>query len=118
MNNKLEIEATITHVGEVEEIGAKGFKRRTIVLTEPASDDNKYPTLLALTLKKDNTSLVEPKHQGAKAKVVAYVESRSWDNPKTGKRQYFTEATAVKVKILATQDTAAETIADDSECPF
>lgn len=112
MNNKIEITATCSHVGEVETIGKNGFKKRTFVLKD---ESGKYPKIVAFTLKKDKVDKIDGRHVGSTVKVTGYVESREWNG------KYFTEVTAVGVEIIseaqavpdAAEPTPYEEIAED-----
>lgn len=97
MNNKIEVTALCDYVGEVQEFSS-GFKKRVFALKE-GHEGNKYPTLLAFTLKKDNVDLVKTSDENKVLKVVGYVESRDWVDPKTGNVKFFSEVTAVKVEV-------------------
>lgn len=97
MNNKIEVTALCDYVGEVREFSS-GFKKRVFVLKEE-HEGNKYPTLLAFTLKKDNVDLVKKLDEGKTLKVTGYVESREWEDPKTGDVKFFSDVTAVKVEV-------------------
>lgn len=109
MNNKIEITATCSHVGEVETIGQNGLKKRTFVLKD---ESGQYPKILAFTLKKDKVDKIDRRSVGKTIKAVGYVESREWNG------RYFTEVTAVSVEVVsATKSTpvAAEPPADISD---
>jgi hypothetical protein len=96
MNNKIEITATCSHVGEVETIGQNGFKKRTFTLKD---DSGQYPKIVALTLKKDKVNLIDRRHVGSTVKAIGYVESREWNG------KFFTEVTAVSVEIVSAAKT-------------
>jgi hypothetical protein len=109
MNNKIEITATCSHVGEVETIGQNGFKKRTFVLKD---ESGQYSKIVAFTLKKDKVDKINRRHVGSTVKAVGYVESREWQG------RYFTEVTAVGVEIVSAAKTTpvvAEPPADISD---
>lgn len=91
MNNKIEITATCSHVGEIETIGQNGFTKRTFVLKD---ESGQYPKEVAFILKKDKVNLINSNHLGHKVKAIGYVESRKWNE------RYFTEVVAVGVEII------------------
>lgn len=97
MNNKIEITATCSHVGDVESIGQNGFKKRTFALKD---ESGQYPKLVAFALKKDKVNLIDRRHVGSTVKAIGYVESREWQG------RYFTEVTAVGVEIVSAAKTA------------
>lgn len=92
MNNKIEITATCSHVGDVENVGQNGFKKRTFVLKD---ESGQYPKILAFTLKKDKVDKIDRRHVGSTVKAIGYIESREWQG------RYFTEVTAVGVEIVS-----------------
>jgi hypothetical protein len=92
MNNKIEITATCSHVGDIETVGQNGFKRRTFVLKD---ESGKYPKMLAFTLKKDKCDKIDHRSVGKTVKAVGYIESREWNS------KYFTEVTAISVEVVA-----------------
>jgi hypothetical protein len=117
MNNKIEITATCSHVGEVETIGQNGFKKRTFVLKD---ESGQYPKILAFTLKKDKVDKIDRRHVGSTVKAIGYVESREWQG------RYFTEVTAVGVEVVSAAKptpaipppAAVEEAETDEELPF
>jgi hypothetical protein len=102
MNNKIEITATCSHVGEIESIGQNGFKKRTFVLKDKSGQ---YPKLLALTLKKDKVDKIDRRSVGKTVKVVGYIESREWQG------KYYTEVTAIDVEVVSAAK--ASTVEDE-----
>lgn len=101
MNNKIEITAKCEAVGRIEEIGEKKFKKRIFVLVE-LKEDQKYPTRIAFTLKKDKVTLIDETAVGKTLNVTGYVESREWNG------KYFTDVTAVKVEVATAAPDAEE----------
>ena len=107
MKNKIEVEADCVFVGPIEELGQSKFKKRIFVIEESESDA-KFPTTIAFALTKERTGLVNESMKGKRLKVSGYVESRAWNNPKTGKVQYFTEVNAVAVSVVGDKKTIPE----------
>jgi aspartyl/asparaginyl-tRNA synthetase len=102
MNNKIEITATCSHVGEIESIGQNGFKKRTFVLKDKSGQ---YSKILAFTLKKDKVDKIDRRSVGKTVKVVGYVESREWQG------KYYTEVTAIDVEVVSAAK--ASTVEDE-----
>jgi aspartyl/asparaginyl-tRNA synthetase len=102
MNNKIEITATCSHVGEIESIGQNGFKKRTFILKDKSGQ---YSKILAFTLKKDKVDKIDRRSVGKTVKVVGYVESREWQG------KYYTEVTAIDVEVVSTAK--ASTVEDE-----
>lgn len=98
MNTKLEVEAECSVIGPIQEFKS-GFRKRTIVLREQlqTTEGKPFDKLLAVELKKDLVDLVGDSTRGKRLKVTGYVESRAWENPNTGKTQYFTEFSAKEI---------------------
>ena len=107
MSNKIEVDGVCNFVGEVEVVGAKGFKKRTFAI-KSQDEGRKYTTIYAFTLKQDKVDYIKPSDIGSHLVVIAYVESRGWQNPATGKMQFFTDVTAVKVIRADATNTVSE----------
>lgn len=101
MNNKIEITATCSHVGDIETIGQNGFKKRTFVLKD---ESGQFPKIVAFTLKKDKVAKIDRRSVGKTVKAIGYVESREWNG------KYFTEVTAVGVEVVSAK--AAPVVAE------
>ena len=99
---KFTMTAKCVAVGPIQEIGSNGFKKREIVLCEDESE--KFPHFVAWELKKDRVNLVNESCVGQELTVSGYPESRAWDDPKTGKKRYFTSLSAISVQGAALCD--------------
>lgn len=100
MDNKIVIRGKVCHIGEVETVGANGFVKRTFVIKDE-NEMSRFPKILAFTLKKDNCGLIDSSFKGQIVDVTAYVESRDWEDPKTGTLKFFTDVTAVGIQRVS-----------------
>lgn len=109
------------------EVGAKKFKKRTIVLLEDR--DAKYPNEVPFVLMGDKTAIADQHRVGEIVELSYYLNGRRWDNPNTGKTQYFIEAKVDTIQTLQTaapadapaaagDPVAAEPAADADNLPF
>lgn len=109
------------------EVGAKKFKKRTIVLLEDR--DAKYPNEVAFVLMGDKTGIGDQHRVGEIVEVSYYLSGRRWDNPTTGKTQHFLEAKIDTIQTIqsaspdaapaaAGDPVAAEPAADSENLPF
>lgn len=92
-----EFEGTLHSVGETMSFGNNGFTKRDFVVQEDS--DSKYPNLVPFVLKKDRCSLLDNVKPGVRVKVGFGLDGREWENPKTGKKQYFCDHTAIRLSV-------------------
>lgn len=109
------------------EVGAKKFKKRTIVLLEDR--DAKFPNEVPFVLMGDKTAIADQHRVGEIVELSYFLNGRRWDNPNTGKTQFFIEAKVDTIQTLQTaapeaapaaagDPVAAEPAADAENLPF
>ena len=86
MGKKYEFSGVVEEVGKVETF--KNFSKRTIVLCD--DPNGKYPQHLQFEATGDNIALLDKVTVNDNATVEFFLNGRKWDNPKTGKTQFFT----------------------------
>ena len=91
----MEIQGTVKVIGEVKEIGSKGFKKRELVVTVP---DDKYPQDILVEFVQDKTSLLDGLVLGQRVKVGINLRGREWINPQ-GEAKYFNAIQGWKIEI-------------------
>ena len=91
----MEIQGIVKVIGEVKEIGSKGFKKRELVLTVP---DDKYPQHILVEFIQDKTSLLSGLVIGQRVKVHININGREWINPQ-GEAKYFNAIQGWKIEI-------------------
>lgn len=86
MGTKYEFSGVVEEIGNVETF--KNFSKRSIVLCD--DPNGKYPQHLQFEATGDNIALLDRVTVNDTAKVEFFLNGRKWDNPKTGKTQFFT----------------------------
>lgn len=86
MSKKYTMTGTVVEVGKEQTFNK--FSKRTIVVCD--DPESKYPNLLPFEAVGDTMKYLDKFKGGDKVKVDFFLNGRKWDNPKTGKTQYFT----------------------------
>jgi len=88
----MEVVGIIKLVGATQEIGAKGFRKRELVVT--TAED--YPQMLMIEFTQDKVDLLNNFSQGQSVKVAINLRGREWINP-AGKAKYFNSLQGWKI---------------------
>jgi hypothetical protein len=117
----MQVEGRITHIGQTETIGEKGFTKRLLVIDTEA----KFNSLLPIEFHKENISLLDPLTIGDSVKVEINLGGREWQG------KYFASITGWKIEaqsvapsrvattpILNTQPAQVADLEDESTLPF
>lgn len=87
----LKITGTVHEIMPIEEIGNKGFAKRTLVVCDDPTAE--YPSYAAFeakrSQKKDRTLLLDQFRRGETVEVTFVPDAREWKDPKTGKTRWF-----------------------------
>ena len=115
--------AIYEYTGVVEKIlpvqtFSSGFTKRDIVLTDDVGQAGNWPNHIAFTFKKDNTSVLDSVKEGQRAKIRFAIDGRVWNNPRTGKNQYFTDLTGLKLEVLNADGSSTEPVPVPAESDF
>ena len=86
---------------------SSGFTKRDIVLTDDVDSQNRYPSVIPFTFKKDRCSLLDSVQEGQRVKVQFAIDGREWTNPQ-GQVKYFTDLTGLKLEVLNGDGTSVE----------
>ncbi len=70
----------VVEVGETQTFGAKGFKKRSLVVLEDS--DSKYPNEVEFICTKDRCEQLDSISKGQHVKIRFSVSGRRWDGPK------------------------------------
>lgn len=98
----MEVTGKIRSIGQTQEIGDKGFKKRDIVVTT----EDQYPQHILIQFVQDKTSLLDNLKVGDDVKVSINIRGREWVNPQ-GETVYFNTLQGWKIeKEEVTNDTA------------
>ena len=79
-------------IGETQEIGSNGFKKRELVVT--TAED--YPQMLSIDFTQDKTGLLDSFAVGQGVKVSINLRGREWINPQ-GEAKYFNSLQGWKI---------------------
>jgi|TARA_B110000908_G_C10145259_1_gene398730 hypothetical protein len=88
----MEVVGIIKLVGATQEIGAKGFRKRELVVT--TAED--YPQMLMIEFTQDKVDLLNNFSQGQSVKVAINLRGREWINPQ-GEAKYFNSLQGWKI---------------------
>ena len=82
--NKMEVSGKVKMIGETQEFGSNGFKKREMVVTT----NEQYPQAIMIEFTQNNTALLESFKVGDDATVQINLRGREWTNPQ-GEIKYF-----------------------------
>lgn len=89
----MEVVGIIKLVGATQEIGAKGFRKRELVVT--TTED--YPQMLMIEFTQDKVDLLNSFEVGQPVKVAINLRGREWINPQ-GEAKYFNSLQGWKIE--------------------
>jgi hypothetical protein len=112
-----EMAAIYEYTGVVEKvmptqtIGAKGFQKRDLIVTDDEGTASNYPNHIPFTFKQDRVNLLDSLKKGQRVKVRFAIDGRVWHSPKTDEDVYFKDLVGLKIDVLGAEgDAAAEPI--------
>jgi len=91
----MEVIGIIKLVGATEEFGAKGFRKRELVVT--TAED--YPQMLMIEFTQDKVDLLNNFSEGQSVKVAINLRGREWINPQ-GEAKYFNSLQGWKIDTV------------------
>ena len=116
----MEVQGTIKVIGETQTFGAKGFRKRELVITT----DEQYPQSILIEFVQDKTELLDKFQVGKGVKIGVNLRGREWVNPQ-GETKYFNSIQGWNINSFVTEDakvqmhTPLQTQGDiDSDLPF
>ncbi len=80
----MEVTGKIKLIGETQEFGSNGFKKRELVVTT----NEQYPQSIMIEFTQNNTSLLDSYKVGDDVTVQINLRGREWTNPQ-GEVKYF-----------------------------
>ena len=89
----MEVVGIIKLVGATQEIGAKGFRKRELVVT--TAED--YPQMLMIEFTQEKVYLLNSFEVGQSVKVSINLRGREWINPQ-GEAKYFNSLQGWKIE--------------------
>ena len=111
----MELQGKIKFIGQTKTYGAKGFRKREMVITT----DEKYPQHIPLEVTQENCDYLDQFSIGEKVDVKINVRGREWKSPQ-GEVKYFLSLEAWKVSSMNAGEMVDNAIADDpdNDLPF
>ena len=97
----MEVQGKIKVIGETKEFGAKGFRKRDLVVTT----DEQYPQDILVEFVQDNCDLLDKFKVGQNVKTGINLRGREWINPQ-GETKYFNSIQGWNINPVSTQDAA------------
>jgi len=88
----MEVVGIIKVLGATQEIGAKGFKKREVVIT--TAED--YPQMLMIEFTQDKVDLLNEFMEGSSVTISINLRGREWINPQ-GEAKYFNSLQGWKI---------------------
>lgn len=92
----MEITGTIKLINETKEYGAKGFKKRELVLTT----EEQYPQHILIEFVKDKCALLDDYQVGQGVRIAININGREWQSPQ-GEVKYFNSIQGWKIEAAA-----------------
>ena len=96
----MEITGKIKVIGETETFGAKGFRKRNLVITT----EEQYPQDIQVEFVQDKCDLLDHKKIGQSVLVGINLRGREWVNPQ-GETKYFNSIQGWKIQMGTPIDT-------------
>ena len=91
----MEVPGIIKIKGETQTIGAKGFRKRELVVTT----EDQYPQMIMIEFVQDKCDLLDDYKVGDNVKVSINLRGREWINPQ-GEAKYFNSIQGWRVEKL------------------
>jgi len=98
----MELQGKVKLIGETQTFGAKGFRKREIVVTT----DEQYPQHIMVEFVQDKTDLLNSYQVGQSVKISINLRGREWVNPQ-GETKYFNSIQGWRIENLQ-QETSGE----------
>ena len=92
----MEVTGTIKVIGETQTFGAKGFRKRELVITT----DEQYPQSILVEFVQDKCDLLDKFEVGKNVKIGINLRGREWVNPQ-GETKYFNSIQGWRISKMA-----------------
>ena len=107
----MEVTGTIKAIGETATFGAKGFRKRELVITT----DEQYPQSIMIEFVQDKCDILDKYKADQNVKVGINLRGRAWTNPQ-GETKYFNSIQGWRIdKADATIESATALIDEHIE---
>jgi hypothetical protein len=94
----MEVTGTIKVIGETQTFGAKGFRKRELVITT----DEQYPQSILVEFVQDKCDLLDKFEVGKNVKIGINLRGREWVNPQ-GETKYFNSIQGWNINSFITE---------------
>jgi len=110
----MEVQGKIKVLGETQTFGAKGFRKRDVVVTT----DEQYPQDILIEFVQDKCDILNKYAVGQSVKVGVNLRGREWTNPQ-GETKYFNSIQGWRIDAESKAEAVAEVQQDnDNSLPF
>ena len=99
----MEVQGKIKLIGETQTFGAKGFRKRELVVTT----DEQYPQHIMVEFVQDKTDLLDSYQVGQQVKVSINLRGREWTNPQ-GEVKYFNSIQGWRIEALQQETSSGD----------
>jgi hypothetical protein len=104
----MEVTGVVKVIGKTETFGAKGFKKRELVVVT----DEQYPQSILVEFVQDKCDLLDSFKVGQSVEVSINLRGREWVNPQ-GETKYFNSIQGWRIQELAAPKVDVEDDDDD-----
>ena len=94
----MEVQGTIKVIGEIQTFGAKGFRKRELVITT----EEQYPQSILVEFVQDKCDLLDKFEVGKNVKIGINLRGREWTNPQ-GETKYFNSIQGWNINSFVTE---------------
>jgi hypothetical protein len=92
-----QIQGTVEFIGQTQTFGAKGFRKRLIVLRQ---DHGKYENIVPLEFTRDDCDRADHLNVGDEVDVQYRLTGRKWQKDAVSEVKYFLTAEALQVHVV------------------
>ena len=109
----MEVQGKIKVLGETKTFGAKGFRKRDVVVTT----DEQYPQDILIEFVQDKCDILNKYAVGQSVKVGINLRGREWVSPQ-GETRYFNSVQGWRIDAESIAEAVAEVEQDKGDLPF
>ena len=95
----MEVQGKIKLIGETQEFGSNGFRKREVVVTTA----EQYPQSIMVEFVQDKTDLLNNFSVGQDVKISINLRGREWTNPQ-GEVKYFNSIQGWRIENMTTSE--------------
>jgi hypothetical protein len=99
----MEVQGKIKLIGETQTFGAKGFRKRELVVTT----EEQYPQHIMVEFVQDKTDLLDSFQVGQQVKISINLRGREWTNPQ-GEVKYFNSIQGWRIEAFQDQASSGD----------